>query len=71
MEKLLPLLAEKKLLGLYRDIEMPLVRVLLDMEWHGIGVDRAFLQAADVRLRGADRRLPKRRPANWPAMIST
>ena len=52
VEKLLPQLREKKLLDLYRDIEMPLVQVLLDMEWHGIGVDRAFLQEADVRLRG-------------------
>ena len=50
--KLLPLLKEKKLLQLYRDIEMPLATVLLDMEWHGIRVDRAFLQEADVRLRG-------------------
>jgi DNA polymerase-1 len=51
-EKLLPLLEEKKLLRLYRDIEMPLAGVLLDMEWHGIRVDRAFLQEADHRLRG-------------------
>ncbi len=50
-EKLLPLLKEKKLLRLYRDIEMPLAGVLLDMEWHGIRVDRAFLQDADQRLR--------------------
>ncbi len=52
VEKLLPQLTEKKLLGLYRDVEVPLARVLQDMEWHGIGVDRAFLQAADVRLHG-------------------
>jgi len=51
VEKLLPQLREKKLLDLYRDIEIPLLRVLLEMEWHGIGVDRAFLQDADVRLR--------------------
>ena len=51
VEKLLPQLTGKKLLALYRDVEMPLARVLQDMEWHGIGVDRAFLQAADVRLR--------------------
>lgn len=49
--KLQPLLEERKLLQLYRDIEMPLAGVLLDMEWHGIGVDRAFLQEADGRLR--------------------
>jgi len=51
VEKLLPQLEEKRLLELYRDIEIPLARVLLDMEWHGILVDRAFLQEADVRLR--------------------
>ena len=50
VEKLLPQLEEKKLLELYRDIEIPLAQVLLDMEWHGILVDRAFLQEADVRL---------------------
>jgi DNA polymerase-1 len=50
LEKLEPQLRERKLLGLYRDIEIPLVQVLLDMEWHGIGVDRAFLQEADIRL---------------------
>jgi DNA polymerase-1 len=52
-EKLLPQLREKKLLDLYRDIEVPLLQVLLEMEWHGIGVDRAFLQDADARLRKA------------------
>ena len=51
VEKLLPLLKEKKLLDLYGGIEIPLIRVLMDMEWQGIGVDRAFLQEADVRLR--------------------
>ncbi len=51
VDKLLPQLREGKLLSLYRDIEIPLVQVLLDMEWHGILVDRAFLQQADKRLR--------------------
>jgi DNA polymerase-1 len=50
LEKLQPQLREKKLLNLYHDIEIPLVQVLLDMEWHGIGVDRAFLQKAAGRL---------------------
>ncbi len=50
VEKLLPQLQGKKLLDLYRDMEIPLVQVLLDMEWRGIGVDRAFLQEADRRL---------------------
>jgi DNA polymerase-1 len=51
VDKLLPQLRERKLLGLYRDIEIPLVQVLLDMEWHGLLVDRVFLQEADSRLR--------------------
>jgi len=50
VEKLLPQLRDKKLLGLYREIEMPLLQVLMGMEWHGIGIDRAFLNAADERL---------------------
>jgi DNA polymerase-1 len=51
LEKLRPQLGAKGLLDLYHDVEIPLVQVLLDMEWHGIGVDRAFLQEADGRLR--------------------
>ncbi|HEX7503367.1 MAG TPA: DNA polymerase, partial [Acidobacteriota bacterium] len=51
LEKLRPQLRAKGLLDLYHDVEIPLVQVLLDMEWHGIGVDRAFLQEADGRLR--------------------
>ncbi len=50
LEKLLPQLRDKHLLDLYREIEMPLVHVLLDMEWHGIGIDRAFLKKAAARL---------------------
>jgi len=50
VEKLLPQLQDKGLLDLYRRIEMPLLRVLLEMEWHGIGIDRAFLRSAAVRL---------------------
>ena len=50
-EKLLPLLGEKKLLNLYREIEIPLVEVLLHMEWQGIKVDCDFLKKASVRLK--------------------
>jgi DNA polymerase-1 len=49
--KLLPLLEQKKLLSLYREIEIPLVEVLLHMEWHGIKVDREFLKGAAARLK--------------------
>jgi DNA polymerase-1 len=50
-EKLLPLLAEKKLLTLYREIEIPLVGVLLHMEWQGIKIDRGFLKKAAAQLK--------------------
>jgi DNA polymerase I len=50
-QKLLPLLHEKGLLNLYREIEIPLVEVLLHMEWHGIKVDRDFLKGAAARLK--------------------
>ena len=50
VEKLLPQLRDRQLLDLYSQIEMPLVHVLLDMEWHGIGIDRAFLKRAAARL---------------------
>jgi len=50
-EKLLPILREKKLLDLYREIEIPLVEVLLHMEWQGIKVDCDFLKKAAVRLK--------------------
>ena len=49
-EKLLPLLQEKELLKLYREIEIPLVEVLLHMEWHGIKVDCNFLKEAALQL---------------------
>ncbi|MBU4268445.1 MAG: DNA polymerase I [Acidobacteria bacterium] len=50
VEKLLPQLRDKQLLDLYREIEMPLLHVLLNMEWHGIAIDRAFLKKAATRL---------------------
>jgi DNA polymerase-1 len=51
VEKLLPILREKKLLNLYREIEIPLVEVLLHMEWQGIKVDCDFLKKAAERLK--------------------
>ena len=50
-EKLLPQLGEKGLLNLYREIEMPLLDVLLQMEWQGIKVDCDFLKDAAARLK--------------------
>ena len=50
-DKLLPLLTEKKLLKLYREIEIPLIDVLLHMEWQGIQVDRDYLKKAASQLK--------------------
>ncbi|MEA3489105.1 MAG: DNA polymerase I [Candidatus Omnitrophota bacterium] len=39
-----PVLEEKRLEELFRDVEMPLVRVLADMEAAGVGVDTGYLK---------------------------
>ncbi|HEX2204526.1 MAG TPA: DNA polymerase I [Longimicrobium sp.] len=38
--------------ALFRQIEMPLVRVLAEMEWNGIRIDEAFFHAMSAELRG-------------------
>src|SRR5690606_9015151 len=43
-------MAELALDALYRDIEMPLVEALAEMEWHGIRIDREFFAAMAKRL---------------------
>ncbi len=53
VDELRPLLAETGQEALFRDVEMPLVEVLADMEWAGIRVDAAFL-------RGLSRELERR-----------
>ena len=45
-----PALKENGLLALYRDIEIPLLSVLADMEFQGVKVDTAFLKQAAKRL---------------------
>jgi DNA polymerase-1 len=48
-----PLLARLRELGiepLYRDVELPLARVLLDMEWEGIAIDRDHLARLAVEM---------------------
>ncbi len=58
---LLPELEEKGLTSLYRDVEMPLVPVLVAMEAAGVKVDVSFLQQMSVdltaRLRGLEREI--------------
>jgi DNA polymerase-1 len=49
-----PELAELKLDELFRTVEMPLVRVLAEMEWNGIRIDEAMFAGLGARLE-ADR----------------
>ncbi len=49
-EHLLPRLKEQKLEPLFRDLEMPLVPVLAQMEWEGIRIDASFFREMSARL---------------------
>jgi DNA polymerase I len=50
MEKFEPELEEYRLMRLFRDMEMPLVPVLADMEWNGIRIDAAFFREMSGKL---------------------
>jgi DNA polymerase-1 len=52
-DKLEPLLVEKDQERLFREVELPLVTVLTDMEWHGVRIDANFLRdlSADMKTR--------------------
>jgi DNA polymerase-1 len=52
-----PALAEMAMEPLLRDIELPLVRVLTDMEWEGISIDPAVFARLNAELSGDLRRL--------------
>ena len=60
-EVLMPQLAEQELLPLFRDLELPLVPVLADMEWRGIRIEKQQLQSAseefDSELGALERRI--------------
>jgi DNA polymerase-1 len=47
---LAPELERHDVLPLYRDLELPLVPVLLDMEWEGIAIDRDHLCAVSTEM---------------------
>ncbi len=49
-EHFAPELNEAKTLSLFQDIEIPLLRVLADMEIEGINLDKAFLQSLSEEL---------------------
>ena len=44
-EKMEPLLVERNLLKLFEEIEIPLIRVLAEMEWKGMVIDTGFLRS--------------------------
>lgn len=48
--RLEPLLAERELLSLFREVEMPLIPVLADMEYHGVRVNVAFFEKLGEKL---------------------
>jgi DNA polymerase I len=52
-----PMLAEMALEPLLREIEMPLLEVLVDMEWEGIAIDRTLFRRLSAELGGDLRRL--------------
>jgi DNA polymerase I len=52
-----PMLTETALESLFQEVEMPLLRVLVDMEWEGITIDRALFQRLSGELGGDLRRL--------------
>src|SRR3954447_21345807 len=52
-----PMLTETALESLFHEVEMPLLRVLVDMEWEGITIDRALFQRLSGELGGDLRRL--------------
>lgn len=48
--KFRPQMAALELEHLYRDIELPLIEVLADVEYHGIAIDREFFRTFGLRL---------------------
>ncbi|MGE3174788.1 MAG: DNA polymerase I [Planctomycetota bacterium] len=63
-ERLAPRLVEHEVEPLFRELELPLVPVLLDMEWEGITIDTDHLQALskdlDRRIRQLEERVHQR-----------
>jgi DNA polymerase-1 len=51
-ERLEPTLADHRLAALFRDVEIPLIGVLVDMEWEGIGIDVAHFARVTAEMRG-------------------
>ena len=56
-EQFLPAIREMQMEQLLREVEMPLVEVLVDMEWEGIAIDRTVFARLDQELSADLRRL--------------
>ncbi len=50
-ERFAPTLADHKLEPLFRDVELPLIGVLVDMEWEGIAIDAAHFARLTAEMR--------------------
>jgi DNA polymerase-1 len=50
--RLEPTLGDHRLTALFRDVELPLIGVLVDMEWEGIAIDAAHFARLRTQLRG-------------------
>jgi DNA polymerase-1 len=51
-EELAPRMAASPQASLFRDVEMPLVEVLAEMEWHGVKIDCDYLRSLGFRMEG-------------------
>jgi DNA polymerase-1 len=58
-ERLEPTLGDHGLLRLFRDVELPLIGVLVDMEWEGIAIDPAHFARLTGEMRGELARLER------------
>jgi DNA polymerase-1 len=56
-QRFLPTIREMQMENLLQDVEMPLVEVLVDMEWEGIAIDRDLFARLDEELSADLRRL--------------
>ncbi|MHB1223519.1 MAG: DNA polymerase I [Gemmatimonadaceae bacterium] len=54
-----PQLEEQALLPLFRDVEMPLVPVLAEMEWTGVAIDVAWFHSLKTRFRAERERVER------------
>ena len=69
--KLAPLLVSEQLESVYRELEMPLMPVLADIERAGVRVDGPALAAQSRHIEAGARVATRRASTSWPARSST